>query len=268
MGLRFFYALIDKFPIQIYLISMTKRVMLPLFSILTIGGILLSCESELYPPTDPPTLSNIVLTSDSYRDSTTTVREGDTVYVSVDVTDPEEDPETLNLSVLSGGSEVINREVSASRIFDGTTWETWFDSTGLATGAYSVSLTATDRDGNTGEAVTKDFSITADTRPPTSSGTGVITIDSATWVVKDTIPNEPFTITFSITNISSLTLDIVQVPFSAEDASSTLLDAATGTITSIDPGETKTGYVRLNIQLTQTCDHLVYSEASSEVIIY
>ncbi len=184
----------------------------------------LSCESKLYPPTDPPTLSNILITSDSSHTDASTIREGDTAFVSVDVSDPENDPETLFLNVLSGNSTVLNNRVSSSRIFNGTTWETWFDTDGLSTGSYSLSLSAEDRKGNESVTVSRDFTITADERVSIDVSAGAITISSVSYILKDASPDEPldilqgtgnpFRLVYSISNNTDMKIDILKIPFS------------------------------------------------------
>ena len=268
---------------------MTKRALSFLPVLLLTWGIFLSCESELYPPTDPPVLSNIVLTCDSSRSATTSVRAGDTVYVSVDVEDPEDDPETLALSVLSGGSIVASNEVSSSRIFDDTTWETWFETTGLATGSYSVSLTATDKDGNEGDAVSKDFSITADDRSTVDVSAGAITISGVDYILKNAdvsdphnasytpATGDPFRIVYSVTNNTTVTIDVLEIPFTVNVTYDDPVNGATAetystvaVTTSLEGGATASGICNISILNDDRTIILpiIHDEASCTATIY
>ena len=252
----------------------------------------ISCESKLYPPTDPPELSNMVITSDSYRSSTTTVRAGDMVYISVDVSDPEDDPETLSLSVLSGETEVASNEVSASRIFDDTTWETWFDSDGLAVGSYSINLTAEDSEENESDTLSEDFTIEADNRSSVDVTAGAITIADVDYILKDAdasdpynasytpATGEPFRITYSVTNNTDIKIDILKIPFTVnidwDDDSDPLTPAvaeaynAEAIVSDLDGGETLNKSCNVSILNTNRTVNLpiVYAEADCTAIIY
>ena len=249
-----------------------------------------SCESQFYPPTDPPTLSNIILTSDTYHDATSTVREGDTVFVSVDVSDPEGDPETLNLSVLSGDSEVVNSEISSSRIFNSKTWETWFDSAGLTTGSYSIRLSAVDRKGNESDTLSRDFTITADDRMTLDLAGGDINIFGDGYILKDADPDinpydpapatgEPFRITFSIKNNSSLKIDLLEIPFTVnmnwddDDNPGTpdVIDTYNpiAIVSGLEAGETRDCICNAYIQNTRrSFNSIAYTEANCSATIY
>ncbi|MDA3958930.1 hypothetical protein [Oceanispirochaeta sp.] len=228
--------------------------------------ILFSCESSLYPPTYPPVLSDISLTSSSSKTATNSVIQGDTVFLTVAVDDPENDSLTLTISILSGGTEIKSLEVNDSCIYDGTSWETWFETDDLALGDYTLALTPTDKEGNKGDTLTEIFTVTENLKANVT--TADISISAVSYEVKNTTTGEPFIITFSVTNSSPVTLDIVHVPFDAEDSSDTVLDSGVGIITSIPSGATKEGYLKLNIQVTENCDELIYSFANCTITIY
>lgn len=245
----------------------------------------LSCESRLYPPTDPPILSDLVLTSSSYNSSTTKTFRGDTVFLVVSVVDPEEDPETLDLSITSEGTEVASEEYGESRIHDGISWEGWFETSNLAVGSYALNFTATDKAGNISETLSQSFSIETDLK--TTVTTADITISAVSIALKDEVPDEPFTISFSLTNNSLVKLDLVYVPFTVimdwdnpsddpDDGEEEYVYSGTGIVSSIDPGDTVEGKLRLNI-LNGTYDNTKpvndanennYDEADCTITIY
>jgi len=240
--------------------------------IISLSLLIASCESSLYPPTYPPVLSDIVLTSTSSKTATDTVYLGDTVFISVTVEDPEEDPATLDISLQSGGgTEILADSVSDSRIFDGTEWETWINTDGIPIGTYTLVLTATDKEGNQGDPVSTDLIITADIQALVT--TADIAISAVSHTIKDEIPGEPYTITFSLTNNSAVLMDRVSVPFTVtmNNTATATLEYYTGSgiITTLAAGETKTGYLRLNIQnVDRTFVSETWAEADCTITIY
>lgn len=242
--------------------------------------LILACESELYPPTEPPVLSNLILTSSSYKDPTTSAIQGDTVFLTMTVEDPEGDPETLSLSILSDNTEVMAVEYSESRIHDGTSWEGWFESAGLTPGIYNLNLTARDKEGNISDPLSQDFEIESNIK-------GTVTIadisiglagDATDWLEdgEDSNPGdgidesgEPFRIVFDITNTSSLQIDLANIKLNVEDASNAVIDGDVITITALAAGETRTDQIlKLNILDATNVVRAVYVPTESSVIIY
>ncbi len=253
---------------------MHKKGLINIILLLIVMLWLPACESSLYPPTDAPTLSNIVLTSDSYRDPTTTVREGDTVFVTVEVSDPEDDPETLYLNVLSGGSSILSEEISCSCIADEVRWEAWFDSSGLPTGPYSISLAAEDTDGNISGSLSKDFDITSDETANVLPGdiTVILPPGPENWTPKNDATGEPFTVDFTVTNNFTLPIDILKIPIDIEDSTSVVRHREIAIVTSIDNGDTKAGQLRFYIPDTSNPDitggEAIADTANMEIVIY
>ena len=254
---------------------MKEKVMMYVILLMVVLLLLPACESDLYPPTDAPTLSNIVLTSDSYRNPTSTVREGDTVFVTVDVSDPENDPQLLNLQILSGGSPVLTEEFCSSCIAtDERSWETWFDSSSLSTGPYSVNLQAIDSDGNTSDSISKNFDITSDITGNILPGDIAIALLPGTenWTPRNTSTGEPFTVDFTVTNNFSMAVDIVRFTINIQDNLGATQHSGTAVATSIESGETKAGQLRLNIPNVNDPDinggAAVADLISMEIVIY
>jgi len=253
------------------------------FSLITASSLFLSfsCESRLYPPTYPPVFSGIVLTSTSVKTSTDSVYQGDTVFISVNVEDPEDDPSYLNVSLKSGDTEVMSKTVSDSRIFDGTVWETWLETDEVATGTYTLILTATDKEENEGDPVSTSLTLTDDIRSLVT--TADIAVSGVTHTVKDDVSGEPYTITFSVTNNSAVQIDWITVPFTVnmEYDNPLLVNdggitdpsqeyyTGNGIVTSLAAGDTKTGYLRLNIQNTdRTFVSETFAAADCTITIY
>lgn len=215
-----------------------------------------SCESRLYPPTDPPVLSGLILTSSSYNSSTNRTYLGDTVFLSIEVEDPEDDPEILTLSILTGETEISSQEYGESRLHENSHWEGWFETDELAVGSYTLSFTAIDKQGNRSEALNQDFMIESNIKETVT--TADITVGGYSVALKDEVPDEPFTISFTVTNNSLVKLDIVYVPFTVimdwdnpnDDPDNGVEEyeySGTAAVSSIDPAATVDGKLRLNI---------------------
>ena len=229
-----------------YYIGMFRRLWyIPLLLIF-----LMSCESELYPPTYAPVLSNLVMTTSSFRTQTTTGYENDTVFFTLDVDDSEDDPYTLDLSILSAGVEVQAEEFSESRIIDGSYWEGWFDSTGQVPGAYTLNFTATDKEGNISALFTGNYTIIADARTPVTAA------DVAFTYVSYLPPDDPLNtdgiamVTYTVQNNSAVTIDQVKVVFPVTvDAT---LYSETGSVTGLAAGAVQTGTIKYPIYSSST----------------
>ncbi|MDC7233830.1 MAG: hypothetical protein PQJ58_11415 [Spirochaetales bacterium] len=274
---------------------MKYRKFLPFIFIL-----IFSCESRLYPPTDPPVLSNLVLTSTSYDDATTSTFEGDTVLFTLGVEDPEEDPDILTLSITSGGTAVQTEEYSDSRIHDGNSWEGWFETEALATGSYTLDFTATDKEGNVSETLSQDFTIETDIKGTVTTADLAVSNFKAYLAgyypdvsVYDIVPpgyetnDELFTVGFDLTNNSMVKIDLVYVPFTvfmewdnpSDDPDAGIEDyeySGTAIVSSIDPGETAQGVLHLNIlngdynaaHATNIANETAYDESVCAIEIY
>ncbi|QEN09759.1 hypothetical protein EXM22_17870 [Oceanispirochaeta crateris] len=233
-----------------------------------------SCESSLYPPTYPPVLSDLTITTTTSNEATTSIIQGDTVYISVNVEDPEDDSSTLSITVLSDETEIYSKEIDDSWIFGGLIWENWFDTDDMDLGDYTLQLIATDDEGNEGDPITESITVTSNLK--TSVDTSDITISAVSYTLKDEVQDEPFTITFSVSNNSPVTIDIVHVPFTVTATYDNGVDTAEiktiegdGVITNIPAGSTKEGYLKLNVQTNfTTYNSMSYAEADCTITIY
>lgn len=252
-----------------------RYLLLPILIIL-----IFSCESKLYPPTDPPVLSNIVLTSSSYTSATSNVYQGDTVFLTVNVDDPEDDPETLIVSILSGSTEVASEEFGESRIHDGEYWEGWFETESLALGSYTVRLTPIDKEGNEGASLEKDFVVENNIKLSVTIADVTITLDGDTndWLApgEDSDPldgidesGEPFRVIFDITNTSAVKIDLAHIKLNVLDVGLNILDEGTAVVSGIEAGETLIDQ-QLIISLRNDDDvtSIDYIPAESSVKIY
>jgi len=244
--------------------------------------LLLSCESELYPPTDPPVLSNLVLTSSSYKEPTTAAIQGDTVFLTVAVEDPEGDPETLTLSITSNGTEVDRVEYGESRIHDGAHWEGWFETAGLGVGSYTLNFTASDKEGNIGSTLSQSFNIETNLKATVTIADITVGLagDATDWLedgedsdIGDGIDEsgEPFRAVFDITNNSSLLIDLVNIKLNVLDGASAVIEGDVITITALAAGETRTDQkLKLNIldAVAAGVSQVIYVPAESSIVIY
>lgn len=252
-----------------------KYLLLPFLIIL-----IFSCESKLYPPTDPPVLSDLVLTSSSYNSSTTKTYKGDTVFLIIAVEDPEEDPETLTLSIISEGTELASEEYGESRIHDESSWEGWFETSDLTVGNYTLNFTATDKEGNISETLSQSFSIETNIKSTVSTDEILLTVsDPPTLAGDDTEnPEDPFKILYTVTNNSSVTIDTVHTPFTVNITwtdpdtaiSETVIYKGVGITSDIAPATEVASILKLNIQNTaaNVYDSMTYDEADCTITIY
>ncbi len=204
----------------------------------------ISCESELYPPTYAPELSNLVITTSSIRSSTTYGYENDTVLFTIDVTDSEDDPYSLDLSILdSTSTEVQTESYSNSRIFDGDYWDCWFDSTGLAVDTYTLNFTATDTDGNVSDVLSGTYDVITDTRLADVTG---FSVSFVSYVPRDTAPDEVATLTYTVTHTTAFSIDKVQVVYTVTVDGTDYTE--TGTLTNVaGGGSITTGTIKYSI---------------------
>jgi hypothetical protein len=252
-----------------------KYLLVPILIIL-----IFSCESKLYPPTDPPVLSNIVLTSSSYTSATSNVYQGDTVFIAVDVEDPEDDPETLNVSILSGSTEVDSEEFGESRIHDGEYWEGWFETETLAIGSYTLRLTPFDKEGNEGDPLEKNFEVEDNIKLSVTIADVTITLDGDAndWMfpAEETVPDdgidesgEPFRVIFDITNNSAVKIDLAHIKLNVEYPITVIIDEGTAVVSGIEAGETLLNQqLILSLRIGDDVNRVSYIPAESSVTIY
>jgi len=199
-----------------------------------------ACDLDSGGSGNPPELSNMVVTSTSFREATDTVYTGDSVYVSVDVTDEESDAAVLTMEVLtSSGETAVKKEYGDYAIYDSSVWKMYFETGGMTAGTYTIRLSAADQSANAGNVLTKNLSITAS--PNTAVSASDLTINIAGWT--PAASGEPFTINYSIRNNSSVEIDRIHTTFRLLDVSSNVLDREEGVICGLGAGETKTDSV-------------------------
>lgn len=201
--------------------------------------------------------------------------------MTVDVADPEDDPETLSVSILSGSTEVLSEEFGESRIHDGEYWEGWLETNDLAVGSYTLNFTATDKEGNISDTISQSFEIEIDPGPTVMADliTTTLTVTvNPVWLADgedsdllDGIDEdaEPFRVLFEITNNSAVKIDLAYIKINVEDSLNAIIEEGIATVTALEAGEIRIDQqMRFNIPDDTNVDHVLYSDTESSVVIY
>lgn len=206
---------------------------------------LLNCNLSDSGESQSPELTGIELRSTSFRDATDFIYEADTLFISVGFSDADYDPDTLYLSIsYEDGTLVYSDGIGNYALYDDSIWKASYDTRGLSTGTYSISLYALDKLGNKSNTLTKGFTIQTD--PRDSVTTADVSINNITFNIADSNIGEPFRVNYEIKNNSPVTIDLIQVEFSIIKTA-VLDERTTGIINKLAPGELREDIAKASV---------------------
>ncbi len=194
-------------------------------------ALFLSCEISDSTAGKDPALSGFSITSYSFRSYSETVYLGDDIYISVTVDDPDDDPESLDVTVYdAAGNTAYSDTIESTFIHEGTAWEFVIDGAALAAGSYTLELQAVDTEGNESNLINAAFSIVTNPKGSVTAGDITVTVDS--WAALGT-SSTLLEISYHVTSTAAVAIDQVTVSFDVLDAGMTSIGTTTGTLNNV-----------------------------------